>query len=275
MKIKYYGTSASECYPSLFCECDSCKKARELKGKNIRTRSCMQIDDDILIDFSSDTTYHIYNLGLDLTKINHILISHSHPDHFCIEDLACIFYPMAKNDPTRVLHVYGNKMVGQKMKELYGKEIKNWEETLKFHEVEKFKPFKINDYTITPLLADHMDTEEAMLYIVTKDNKSFLYGHDSTYFPESTWEELKKHKLDCMSLDCTSIDYGRVYKTHMGFEDNLNIKKRMIAEGIATDKTIFIASHFAHSFYPLHDRLTEIFKPHGFIPAYDGLEISF
>ena len=53
MKIHFYGTGASEGFPAMFCTCDCCKTARELKGKNIRTRTGAQIDENLLIDFQS------------------------------------------------------------------------------------------------------------------------------------------------------------------------------------------------------------------------------
>lgn len=37
MKIKYWGTGASEGLPAVFCDCENCQKARRLGGKNIRT----------------------------------------------------------------------------------------------------------------------------------------------------------------------------------------------------------------------------------------------
>ncbi len=39
MKLKYLGTAAAEGIPALFCNCKHCASARELSGKNIRTRS--------------------------------------------------------------------------------------------------------------------------------------------------------------------------------------------------------------------------------------------
>ena len=51
MKIQFLGTAAAEGFPAIFCNCEYCNKARELKGKNIRTRSQAIIDDKILLDF--------------------------------------------------------------------------------------------------------------------------------------------------------------------------------------------------------------------------------
>jgi phosphoribosyl 1,2-cyclic phosphodiesterase len=46
MKIQFLGTTAFEGIPSLFCQCTTCKKARSLGGKNIRSRT------SVLIHFS-------------------------------------------------------------------------------------------------------------------------------------------------------------------------------------------------------------------------------
>ena len=73
MKIKYLGTAAYEGIPSLFCECETCKKARAFKGKNIRTRSQALINDDLLIDFPPDTLVHANTYGIDFQRIHHYL----------------------------------------------------------------------------------------------------------------------------------------------------------------------------------------------------------
>ena len=90
MKIKYLGTAAYEGIPSLFCECETCKKARAFKGKNIRTRSQALINDDLLIDFPPDTLVHANTYGIDFQRIHHCLITHSHSDHFYPEDIMIV-----------------------------------------------------------------------------------------------------------------------------------------------------------------------------------------
>ena len=66
MKIKYLGTAAAEGWPALFCDCPSCQKARELGGKNIRTRAQAVVDGRLLIDFGPDTYLHVIRDGLKL-----------------------------------------------------------------------------------------------------------------------------------------------------------------------------------------------------------------
>lgn len=39
MKYKYYGTAAAEAIPAIWCDCDTCERARKKGGRNIMSRS--------------------------------------------------------------------------------------------------------------------------------------------------------------------------------------------------------------------------------------------
>ena len=58
MKFRYLGTAAAEGWPAVFCNCDHCHRAKKAGGRNIRTRSQALINDDLLIDFPSDSYHH-------------------------------------------------------------------------------------------------------------------------------------------------------------------------------------------------------------------------
>ena len=81
MKLKYLGTAAAEGFPAVFCNCQYCREARELGGKNIRTRSQSLINDDLLIDFPPDTYHHFLTQSIEGDKIKYLLITHAHSDH--------------------------------------------------------------------------------------------------------------------------------------------------------------------------------------------------
>ena len=76
MKLHFFGAGASEGVPAVFCECEYCKKIRTLGGKNIRLRTSVQLDDHILIDFSSDGYAQSLFRGMDTTNITHIIVLH-------------------------------------------------------------------------------------------------------------------------------------------------------------------------------------------------------
>ncbi len=50
MKLTFLGTDAATAFPLPFCKCDVCTECRELGGKNLRKRSSLLINDDLLID---------------------------------------------------------------------------------------------------------------------------------------------------------------------------------------------------------------------------------
>ena len=55
MRIKFLGTAAAEGVPAVFCNCETCKRAKARGGKDVGTRSQILIDDDTLFDFPMDT----------------------------------------------------------------------------------------------------------------------------------------------------------------------------------------------------------------------------
>jgi len=52
------------------------------------------------------------------------------------------------------------------------------------------------------------------------------------------------------------------------------VKERMLAEGMATPETRFIATHFSHNGGLLHAELEERLCPAGFQVAYDGMRVT-
>ncbi len=53
MKLHYLGTAAAEAIPAVWCNCEVCKKIRKTRGKDVRTRSQVLINDDLMVDFSA------------------------------------------------------------------------------------------------------------------------------------------------------------------------------------------------------------------------------
>ena len=54
MKITFLGTAAIG-YPLAFCNCENCQQARIYRGKSIRKRSSILINENLLIDLGPDT----------------------------------------------------------------------------------------------------------------------------------------------------------------------------------------------------------------------------
>lgn len=278
MKIQYLGTAAAEGWPALFCDCSSCNTARERGGKNIRTRSQAIIDDRLLIDFCPDTYYHVLKYGLKLWELEHCIVTHGHTDHFYPTDLMMKALPYAKNGKKRIFSIHGPVEV----KKLYEKMVKeeddsqNISECVKVNAVLPLKPFSVLDYEITPLLAKHDPNQCCYIYLIQDRNgTTILYGNDSAYFPEETWNVLSKCKLDLVSLDCTMGVLGNG-TTHLGYDGDVETKQRLEQMGCVHKNTKFVLNHFSHNCGHgiTHEEMEEMAAQDGFLVSYDGYSLE-
>ncbi len=111
MRIQILGTAAAEGWPAVFCGCKTCARARAAGGYNIRSRASIQIDDIYKIDLPPDTYYHVIRDGLDLSKLAHLFITHSHPDHLDLAELGFSRPPFAHDLANAPIRIYGNETV--------------------------------------------------------------------------------------------------------------------------------------------------------------------
>ena len=273
MKITFNGTGASEGFPALFCECEHCRKVRTMDPINYRMRSSCLIDESLLVDFSSDTYARCLYGRLDLTKVNNIIFTHAHSDHFYPHDLSKIAPPFGLHDRQEPLKVYGNKDIGQALENI-GMTEPDKSPYLKFGLFKAYETYQIDNYRITPLPANHDPKQDCFIYVIQKEDRTLLYGHDSGYFAEETWIGLRNFKFDGVILDCTTVGQECSYATHMGLPDNIRVRDRMYSEGTAVAQTTFIITHFAHSYGPYQDDLNNLARENGFIAAYDGFDIT-
>lgn len=275
MKIKYLGTGAAEGIPAIFCNCSICKNAKQVKGKEIRTRCQAIVDDEVIIDFGPDTYWHLIQYGIDISQIELCLITHSHPDHLFVNDILMRKGNHALYDfDIPSLKVIGGKGV-QDCFSLKGNNYITKDGRVIFRLISAFEKIIHKDYVIVALPAIHK-TEEPFVYLISKDNKTILYAHDTDIFDESVWSYLVSEKihLDLVSLDCTEGIKYIDYAGHMNFERDFMVRMRMLNEEIASSDTLFVASHFSHNGLISHKNALEKNVSKGFLIAYDGMEIQ-
>ena len=187
MKITYLGTAAAEGFPAIFCNCDYCKMAKKLGGKNIRTRSQAIINDDLLIDFPADTYSHFLNNGIDGDKIKSLLITHSHQDHLYTDDFKMRCGAFSHNMRNKELNICCGTGAYKKITE-----IDITENQIKLSLMPYFEPQSVGEYMVTALPARHFDGDGALFYMIQKENKTLLYAHDTGYFFDEVFEYINK-----------------------------------------------------------------------------------
>lgn len=279
MKLKYLGTAAAEGLPGMFCACETCKRALKAGGRNIMTRSQMLINDDLLIDFNTDTYSHFIKMGKTLSDIEYILITHSHTDHFTFEENFNRFVGMAYGVKAEKLKIYLSKGAYDVM--LRGTRERNEdvvcrEQRFEYIVVEPFVPVKIGEYLVTPLPAVHTDPEQSLLYLIERNGKTLFYGNDTGVFSEKIDDYLKDNgkKIDLLSLDCTKCDNEVAYYTHMSMAEGRGIADRFIKKGLLAENAKLYYNHFSHNGGQIYDDLVERAKKYGFEVTYDGLTIT-
>ena len=278
MKLKYFGTSAAEGFPGLFCECECCEKARKLGGKNLRSRSQALVDDELLIDFPPDTLYHVYSMGLPLHKIENVIITHSHSDHLYEKDFSMrrVGYAYFKNAEFS-LKIYGSKPILDRISAGLDQPLKEGQTRWSLFEFEAYKPFVVGTHCVTPLKANHDIKTGPYIYDIEKDGKRLLYGNDTGIFTDETWEYLKYKKpfYHLVSLDCTGGIAELRSDRHMNLKNCCIVKDRLIDIGCADKNTIFVLHHFSHNGCAVYDDLVPAAAENGFLVSYDGMEIEF
>lgn len=278
MKLQYLGTAAAEGIPGLFCQCENCKRAMKLGGKNLRTRSQALVDDTLLIDFPPDTFLHTVYHGLDITKIRTCIVTHSHSDHLYAPDLEMRKVNFAiLDEPIAPFTIYADEHGYDTMVHTLEESRTQRERVLPVR-IDPGQEFMAQGYRILPLRASHSPKTSPVVYVIEKDSVSFGYFHDTSLLPEESLNKLAqlRRPMKLVSLDCTEGTLPIDPKGHMNLRQCIQTRHQLLSIGAADEHTIFVLNHFSHNGEnTLYDDLSPIAEEEGFVVSYDGMELSF
>lgn len=275
MKIQFLGTAAAEGFPALYCQCEACLLAWKNKGRNIRSRCQALVDDKILIDFGPDTYYHMLQHNVPLDTIHHVIITHNHSDHFYSSELEFRRKGYAAKVEEEPLYVYGAKSTFDETNRII--EAEQMPEYVQARLIKPFEMFKIMDYEIIPLAANHDPKSDPVFYLITKGDKTILYAHDTGVFPQESWDFLEKFgkHIDLVSLDCTAGILQGWRWGHLSFDAFMEVVNEMKAKNIIDENTKIFANHFSHNGKATYDQMKEVASKVGVDVAYDGMVVEF
>jgi len=270
MRLLFLGTAAGEGYPSIFCECGNCREARALGGRNLRLRSALLVNDDLLLDMGPDLVAAAHRYNLRFSTIRTALITHAHGDHFhlpAIEFRKESFTVVIR--PPR-LKIFGPPDVIVAIHNTFP----NLDEVgVDVQSVQPFETWERGSYRFMSYRAFHDEGHSQCLFYSVDDGKHhLLYATDTGPFPDATWDALDGQSFDCIVLEETE-GYGK-WPQHMNFERFINHYRRFQSEGMLRPGARVIAHHLSHAWNPVHDKVVPILEPHGVIVAYDGLTID-
>jgi phosphoribosyl 1,2-cyclic phosphate phosphodiesterase len=274
MKIKFLGTGAALGIPAPFCSCRVCENARAKKGKDIRSRSGLIIDGQMMIDYSPDNFLRAALNGENLIGIKYFLITHDHFDHLDATALAESIDQGKSCNEQISRYFYGNEKVCSAL----DREFKKAEtDKINIHSVIKaYRPITIGDYNVTALNAEHDVNQDCFVYLIQKDGKTYFHCCDSGMITEQTLNFLinTSVKLDAVVFDATFGLRKEKFYGHMNLEQVVSLCEKLREFNIINNDTKIYLTHVSHSGRCTHDELMQIARENGINVAYDGLEIE-
>lgn len=273
MKVKVLGSGSSEGTPTIYCTCPVCANARKFGGKEVRRRTSFMIDEDMLIDFSPDLTA-LSGEGLDLTGIEHILVTHSHSDHFDIETMLYRSEYNVIGGPKKDLHVYGNEAVVEAINSRLAEH--PYILDVEAHLMKYEQTVQIGKYSVTALRSNHVTTENCLAYLISDGGKYYLHMTDSAFPDNDIFEYLRIHKikLALVVLDCTCGDTDLAFYGHMNLRQNVRVREHLERIGAIDSSSLVIATHVAHCSGQTHEAFSINAARFGIGVAYDGLTLE-
>ena len=281
MKITFLGTAAATAMPLPFCNCNICRTARILKGKDIRRRASIVINDVILIDLSPDSINSCYQFDVDLSRIRYILQTHAHSDHFDAGHFITRHPDYAARDINPITLIASPKTLHAMNKMLKDEDgnadlfSPNFQYDLRFsiRTISYNDSYDIDRYVIKAFDSLHDINQESLVFLIQYEDKTILYGTDLLGISESVYKSLEKERINVLILDQT---YGEGFNAggHLDAGQLIEIVDRLRIMGNVTDDTLIFATHISHEGNDTHENMLTLAKAHNYNIAYDGLTVN-
>ncbi|HEY3280754.1 MAG TPA: MBL fold metallo-hydrolase [Armatimonadota bacterium] len=272
MDLLVCGTAAAEGWPAVFCGCRGCLEARRLGGKNLRGRSGYVLGDHIKVDYGPDAGHQMIREGLAFEKLEHLLVTHSHGDHWTPHELFYRHKGFSIVPDRPPLRIHGNAKVRATAEKDLGMDWAPYK--MEFSQLKPWQPTELCDgVSVVPILAAHDPAEECLNFLLLQGDRCLLIGHDTGWWADETWEFLKDYKITAVLMDCTNGEIENE-KGHLSCSAVVRVRGRLEAMNCLTPDCRFTATHFSHNGHWLHHELEDYFRPYGIQVAYDGLRFA-
>lgn len=270
MRVHLLGTGSADGWPNPFCDCASCTAERQA-GRARRPSSAL-VDDVLLIDCGPTTPHLPPDAGITLGDVEHVLITHGHPDHLH----PAFLLSRRWTSPDRVLHVWAPPLAVDMCRPWIGEG-----SAVELHPVVSGDALDLDTsaggYRVDVLPARHAHGDgdvvaaEAVLYAITApDGRRLLYATDTGPFDPAD-AGVPDGRFDVVLLDETfgeKADHGTGHLDLVTLPTVLDALRR---HGTVADDSIVVATHLSHH-NPPTAVLRERLRPMG-VRVVDDLDV--
>ena len=286
--MKLIGTGAAEAIPNPFCDCSICENARQTGGRENRTRSSLQVTPALHIDYNPDIYHQALQHNLHLHDLRHILLTHTHCDHFAIDQLGlremgndqhpeplCLHLsPAAYDWAQHYYHSLGVSTVTQSPNTFHVHDLAY--HRFPFHETQT-----IESYQITPFRGNHFGEgkdENAANYLICDGTTITYYATDTGMFLEETFQALAAHTIDTLIMECTFGDNRLPPNAgHLDCYSFAKVVEHLYKQGTLHSNSHVYTTHINHKHTLTYAKMVEWFAAHPLpVPVtvgYDGLDV--
>ena len=279
MKVTMLGTGAIG-YPLAFCNCENCKQARIHKGKSIRKRASILINDDLIIDLGPDTQTAMTMYDKDMGKIKYLLQTHIHTDHYD-QGLLCTRIPYMNMINHPKLEIYAHptclEIMSERVKNFENADLitKEGSDKLNIHsnEINAGEIINFGNYKVKAIETTHDIKHGSLLYVISSNNKNIFYATDTPALTENALNNLRGIKLDLIIMDHTfgNVNYSFSHLNENLFIEQINNLKNI---GCIDNNTLIYGTHISHDGCAYHELLEERAIKNGYNIAFDGMELE-
>ncbi len=285
MQVTFLGTSAAPSVPSPFCVCQVCKCARRMGGKNLRRRSSIIVNDDLLVDIGPDVVSASFEHDVCLTGIDVCLMTHAHEDHYDPEFLISrhgSYGTVVAKDMILAGSIDTLRSIDEDLARRceYGSIFDRQTQFVLRIDTLILEPYRkqaVGRYSITGYPANHGSVEGALLYAIEQGPHAIFYGTDTSVLPEHAWEHLQSTatRFDLLVLDHTyGVGIDASPPDHLASVDVIDHVDRFRRNGLLKDGAQAYATHISHEGYLEHDDLDRYAAANGYRIAFDGLSLK-